>query len=442
MHLTEDLLHYLWKFRLFNNHELKTADGEILEIISTGIHNKHAGPDFENAKIHIGQTLWAGNVEIHLRSSDWSRHQHQYDKAYNNVILHVVYQHDQQILRTDGTEIPVLVVENLIPPTIANNYTQLMQGLNWIPCEKLLVNVDSFHVKNWLSRVLIERLEEKTRLVNARLTEYKGSWDDAFYIIMARNFGFKVNAVPFELLARALPQQILAKHKNNPLQIEALIFGQAGFLNENQAINHLKAAIYSNKDIKDEYAKKLKREYQFLQKKYKLTSVDKYIWKYMRLRPQNFPTIRLAQFAALIIKSSHLFSKILEIKDVKMIKKLFYDLPVNVYWHTHYRFDAEASGSSTQLGEQSVNNILINTVAVFLFAYGKSTDDVSYINRAMALLENVSAEANQIINRFKQIGIESDKAYASQALLQLKKTYCDEKKCLHCGIGIKLINQA
>ncbi len=426
MSFTEDILHYLWKFRLFNQYGLKTAANESLEIISTGIHNKHAGPDFENAKIRIGQTIWAGTIEIHLRSSDWFKHTHQHDEAYNNVILHVVYQHDKSTFRADGTEIPVLVLENLIPPNIIHNYSQLMQGLNWIPCEKLISNIDSFHIKNWLSRVLIERLEEKSAIVNTTLLEYKGSWDDAFYVILARNFGFKVNAIPFELLARALPQQILAKHKNNSLQIEALIFGQAGFLNES---------------MKNEYAEKLKQEYQFLQKKYSLVPVDKYIWKYMRLRPQNFPTIRLAQFAALVVKSNHLFSKILEIKDVKSINQLFCDLPVNGYWQTHYRFDTEASASSTTLGEQSINNILINTVAVFLFAYGKNTDNENYINRAISLLENVSAETNQVINHFKQIGIKADKAFTSQALLQLKSSYCDAKKCVHCGIGMKLINQ-
>ncbi len=427
MLFTEDVLHYVWKFRLFNQQDIKTTGDETLEIISAGIHNKHAGPDFENAKIRIGTTLWAGNIEIHLRSSGWIKHNHQHDEAYDNVILHVVHHHDKTILRTNGTEIPVLVLKNLIPLHIIHNYSQLMQGLNWIPCEKLVSNIDSFHIENWLSRVLVERLEEKSAIVNATLLEYKGSWDDAFYIILARNFGFKVNAIPFELLARALPQQILARHKNNHLQIEALIFGQAGFLNGK---------------LKDEYAEKLKQEYQFLQKKYTLVFVDKYIWKFMRLRPQNFPTIRLAQFAALVIKSNHLFSRILEIKDVKQIKQLFYDLPVNPYWETHYRFDTETVNSSTTLGEQSVNNILINTVALFLFAYGKSTDNEHYINRAIALLEHISAETNQIINRFKQIGIEADKAFTSQALLQLKSSYCDTKKCVHCGIGIKLINRA
>lgn len=425
MSFPEDFLHYLWKFRLFSQQELKTSLGEILEIMTVGIHNKNAGPDFENAKIRIGDTLWAGNVEIHLRSSDWERHRHQLDEAYENVILHVVGQHDQKIFRTDGTEIPVFVLGELIPPNIAANYNRLIECMNWIPCEKQLIHVDQFHIKNWLSRVLIERLEEKSDTVNDILLEFKGSWDDAFYIVLARNFGFKTNAVPFEMLARSLPQQLLARYKNSPLQIEALILGQSGFLSG---------------DFKEEYPQALKKEYQFLEKKHSLKPIDKYLWKYMRLRPQNFPAIRLAQFAALILKSNHLFSRILDEKDVKMIIRMFNNLPINSYWQTHYRFEVECAKSSGHLGEQSVNNILTNTVAVFLFAFGKKTGSEIYMNRSLSLLENLSPEINGVINRFKEIGVHAENAYFAQSLMQLKKSYCDQKKCLSCGIGTKLLN--
>ena len=425
MSFPEDFLHYLWKFRLFSQQELKTSLGEILEIMTVGIHNKNAGPDFENAKIRIGDTLWAGNVEIHLRSSDWERHRHQLDEAYENVILHVVGQHDQKIFRTDGTEIPVFVLGELIPPNIAANYNRLIECMNWIPCEKQLIHVDQFHIKNWLSRVLIERLEEKSDTVNDILLEFKGSWDDAFYIVLARNFGFKTNAVPFEMLARSLPQRLLARYKNSPLQIEALILGQSGFLSG---------------DFKEEYPQALKKEYQFLEKKHSLKPIDKYLWKYMRLRPQNFPAIRLAQFAALILKSNHLFSRILDEKDVKMIIRMFNNLPINSYWQTHYRFEVECAKSSGHLGEQSVNNILTNTVAVFLFAFGKKTGSEIYMNRSLSLLENLSPEINGVINRFKEIGVHAENAYFAQSLMQLKKSYCDQKKCLSCGIGTKLLN--
>lgn len=425
MSFPEDFLHYLWKFRLFNQLELKTSSGEILEIMIVGVHNKNAGPDFENAKIRIGATLWAGNVEIHLRSSDWERHQHQIDEAYDNVILHVVGQHDQQIFRTDGTEIPVFILGELIPPNVAANYNRLMECMNWIPCEKQLIHVDQLHIKNWLSRILIERLEEKANIINDILLEVKESWDDAFYIVLARNFGFKTNAIPFEMLARSLPQQLLARYKNNPLQIEALVFGQAGFLSAG---------------FKEEYPKMLKQEYQFLKKKHSLKPVDRYLWKYMRLRPQNFPTVRLAQFAALIIKSNHLFSRILDEKDIKRVIQMFNDLPINSYWQTHFRFEVECTKSSGHLGEQSVNNILINTVAVFLFAFGKKTGSEVYMNRSLSLLENLSPEINGVINRFKEVGVHAENAYFAQALMQLKKSYCDQKKCLSCGIGTKLLN--
>lgn len=262
MTFPEEFLHYLWKFCLLKKQEYKTTSGDDLNIISVGLHNSHAGPDFESAKIRIGDTLWAGNVEIHIRSSDWNRHQHQFDPAYNNVILHVVSEHDQEIIRNDGTKIPVFEVKGLIPPEIAQNYISLMADLTWIPCEKHLSGIEPFIIKNWLSRILIERLEDKSNQVKDLLKEYKGSWDDSFYITLARNFGFKTNAVPFEMLARSLPRQLLDRYKNRAQQIEALIFGQAGFLNDN---------------FKEEYPKLIMQEYKFLRQKYSLDPIDRYL---------------------------------------------------------------------------------------------------------------------------------------------------------------------
>ncbi len=427
MHFNEDFLHYIWQFRLFDRDELVTAQGEEIVVVSVGIHNKNAGPDFEHAKIKIGGTLWAGNVEIHLRSSDWERHRHTLDKAYENVILHVVFEHDQAVYRLDGSEIPTLILKGRISPELELRYSGLMQNLNWIPCENIVSTVDKFHTNSWLSRVLVERLEEKHEIVSQLVAQLKGSWDDAFYVMLARNFGFKTNALPFEMLAKSLPQQILAKHKNSSFQIEALIFGQAGYLTDG---------------FNDEYPETLKEEFNFLKQKYNLRPLEVFVWKFLRLRPQNFPTIRLAQFAALIVKSSHLFSKIIEVKDVKAIKALFSELPVNNYWQTHFRFDTEISKASPQLGSDSINNILLNTVAVFLFSYGKYMGKEYFINRSLALLESLPPETNHIINRFTKIGLSPEHAGASQALLQLKKMYCDTKKCLTCGIGAKLINTA
>lgn len=426
MKFPEDFFHYLWKFSLLNKQDYKTVSGESIEIISVGLHNMNAGPDFENAQIKIAETLWAGNVEIHIRSSDWNRHQHQFDPAYENVILHVVYIHDQPIYRTDGTEIPVFEVKDLIPKEIALNYSNLMAEMAWIPCEKYTSNLDTFILKNCLSRVLIERLEEKSMQVNELLKEFKGSWNDAFYIMLARNFGFKTNALPFEMLARSLPQQLIAKYKDRPNQLEALVFGQAGFLNEMFA---------------ETYPNMIMQEYRFLKKKHGLRSIDKYLWKYMRLRPRNFPSLRLAQFAALLMNSNHLFSKIKDEDNIKKLTKLFKEIPINIYWNTHYRFGAKCRHSSSHLGDEAINNILINTIAVFLFAFGLFHNEKEQINKSVNILEKIIAEDNGIIKRFIKMNWIPENAAQSQALIQLKKTYCDQKKCLSCGIGIKILQK-
>lgn len=424
MVFNEDFLHYVWKFRLFKLINLVTEDGQSIEIASVGIHNSHAGPDFENSKIKIDDTLWVGNVEVHLISSDWAVHKHQEDEAYDNVILHVVYRHSQDVFRTNGTKIPVLVLEDLISPEVISKYSSLMRGLNWIPCEQLIVHIDPFHIKSWLSRVLVERLEQKIEQVSALLQEYNGSWDDAFYIILARNFGFKTNALPFEMLARALPPQLISKNKSHPQQIEALLFGQAGLLAENYV---------------DHYPKSLLLEYKFLQKKYDLNPIQTSTWKFMRMRPQNFPTIRLAQFSALILRSNHLFSKILDTSDVGSLRTMFDSLSVNSYWDNHYIFDIPSNFKLKNIGKQSINSILINTVALFLFAYGKYFKQLNYINKAINLLECLPSEDNEIVSKYKSFGLLSDNAFTSQSLLQLKGGYCDLKKCLSCGIGIKLL---
>ncbi|WP_207427288.1 DUF2851 family protein [Pedobacter sp. SYSU D00535] len=425
MDFNEDFLHFVWKFRLFNQKALILSSGEPLEVISVGIHNSsNAGPDFENVKLRLGSTLWVGSVEIHKYSSDWERHNHSSDKAYDNTVLHVVYEHDQDCYRSDGTLIPVLVLKEYLAAGVVNRYKDLMLNLSWIPCENNLAVVGELHVENWLSRVLIERLEEKSRIAFEVLKSVKGSWDDTFYILLSRNFGFKTNALPFELLAKSLPQQILAKHKDNSHQIEALIFGQSGFLH---------APL-------DEYTAELRTEYLFLAKKYGLKPLEQYLWKFLRLRPQNFPTIRLAQFAALVLKSSHLFSKILEVENVKEIRNLFRDLPVNDYWNSHYRFGIATGSASARLGEESINNILINSVAVTLYSYGSFLKNKEYAQRAVLLLESVPFETNLITRKFIALGLRAGNADKSQALIQLKKSYCDTKKCLTCAIGAKIVN--
>jgi hypothetical protein len=425
MLFTEDFLHYVWKFRLFDRANLQTTNGENIEIYSAGIHNTDSGPDFQNARIKIGDTMWAGNVELHLSSSDWQKHNHTTDSAYDNVILHVVYGDDEPVIMNDGRSIATLELQNRIPGELYGRYHNLVFGNQTIiPCEASIGKVDDFTLRTWFTRILIERLEKKSAAVVAALQLNRGDWEETFYQFLAANFGFKTNALPFELLAKSLPQNILAKHKNNPMQIEALIFGQAGFLTD---------------DFTDAYPQGLKDEYTFLRKKYSLTPIEQHLWKFMRMRPQNFPTVRLAQFAALIVNSNHLFSKVLDTREIKGLQHLFTDIKVNPYWDEHYRFDKESKPSAKNLGRDSINIILLNTLVLFLFSYGKHNQLQHFMDRSLKLLESLPGEQNNIIADFKSLGVKTNSAFESQALLELKSYYCNYKKCLQCSVGNKIL---
>ncbi len=301
--MTEEFLQYIWKLRLFDKN-LNLTSGEECQIIDVGTHNLDSGPDFFNARIKFDNTIWAGNVEIHTKSSDWFTHEHQLDKAYDNIILHVVYDDDKPIKRKNGEQIPTIELRNRFDKKLFETYNDFMTNRNWIPCEKMITEVDRFVLNNWIDRLMVERLENKSGEIEDRLKFNGNNWEETFYQFLARNFGFKVNSAPFELLAKSLPLNYLGKHKNNKFQIEALLLGQAGLL---------------TKKYKDEYPKTLQKEYLFLQKKYKLTPIDPHLWRFMRMRPSNFPTIRLAQFADLVYRSSHLFSKIIETEFLKSI---------------------------------------------------------------------------------------------------------------------------
>lgn len=426
MLFTEDFLHYVWKFKLFNMRELQTTAGENIEIQSAGIHNFNSGADFQNARLRIGDTLWAGNVEIHLSSADWHKHNHTHDDAYNNVILHVVYQHNQDIITPDGKPLPTLELYNRIPADLYLRYHELTYGNQQIiPCEASIKTVKALSIQNWLTRVLVERLQKKSETVINTLQLNRGDWEETFYQFLAANFGFKVNALPFELLAKSLPQNILAKHKNSALQVEALIFGQAGFLQD---------------EFTDSYPQKLKAEYSFLQKKYALQPIEKHLWKFMRLRPQNFPTIRLAQFAALVLQANHLFSKILETGSIPDLRKLFSSIVVNEYWMSHYRFDTESKPAVKTFGDASVNLLLLNTISVFLYSYGSHNGQQQYVDRSLQLLEDLPVEHNNVVNDFKDLGVKASSAFESQALLELRNCYCNHKKCLQCGVGNQILN--
>jgi len=426
MRFPEEFLHFVWQFRLYDVQQLRTVDGKLLKVLNCGFPNKNAGPDFTNAKIVIDETTWVGQVEVHLKTSDWNAHQHQKDNAYDNVILHVVWEHDTEIATKDGAILPTLILKGKVQEHLFDKYESLINSVSAFPCENQLKEIDSFVVNGFLSRVLVERLAQKSEEVFERLAQLNGNWDETFYHFMAKSFGFKVNALPMQLLAQSLPQSLFAKHRDQPLQVEALIFGQAGFLSQS---------------FEDDYPNRLRTEYDFLKKKYGLTGIALSLWKFLRMRPQNFPTLRLAQFAALVSASNHLFSKVLEVKNVKDLRLLFDNLPVNIFWQTHYHFNKEAEKVGLQLGQSSIDNILINTVSLFLFAYGKYTGQANYQTRAFYLLESIAAENNNIISQYLAAGLIAENAYQTQALLQLRKNYCNEKKCLNCGIGLKILKR-
>lgn len=421
MKISEEFIQFIWKNRLFEDSSLKTTEHEKLEILETGVQNFNAGPDFLNARVKIGNTLWAGNIEIHINSSDWHKHEHGRDKAYSNVILHVVVNHDMEIYRSESEKIPTIKIN--YKPKLFDNYLQLVDAEKWIPCQSEINKVDNFFVTHWISKLTIERLENKANSIKEQLLENNNHWEEVFYRQIARNFGYKINAEPFEWLAKSLPINIIAKHKNNISQIEALLFGQAGFL---------------EKELEDDYFKMLKKEYDFLKHKYRLKPLQEHLWKFLRLRPLNFPTVRIAQFAQLINQSSGLFSKILESKEIKSIHSLL-EVSTSEYWQSNYSFSSKSKPMNKKLGAATKNSIIINTIVPFLFVYGELKDNQYYKNKSIEYLEQTQPESNSTISKWEKIGIMAENAYITQALLQLKNMYCDKKKCLNCLIGNKII---
>ncbi len=416
--ISEKFLHYIWKNKLFDTENKLDDEGNKIEILSTGIQNTDAGPDFFNAKIKIGNTLWAGNVEIHIKSSDWYKHNHHKNKAYNNVILHVVVENDKKTVAENTKKIPTLVLK--YNPELFDRYSELSENQSSISCENFISEIDTFILNSWLSNLLIERAEQKTSYAENLFNFKKSNREEIFYILTARAFGFKVNALPFEMLAKSLPSIILAKHKNNKFQIEALLFGQAGML--------------SDETIEDEYYLKLKKEYTFLKAKYNLQPIKAHLWKFLRIRPSNFPTVRISQFADLIYKSSHLFSKILEAKNVSELEKMF-ETKAGEYWNTHYKFGKPTGEKIKKLGKSAVHSIIINTVIPSLFLYGKQKDKNEIIEKAIYFLENIKAEKNTVTKKWKNAGIIIKNAYYSQSLIQLYNEYCTKNRCLDCRIG-------
>jgi hypothetical protein len=419
--MNEEFLTHIWKYGLFDRTSLISDTGEKIEVITLGVQNSDAGPDFINAKIRIGNTLWAGNVELHLNASDWKKHHHQTDKAYDNVILHVVMKADQLTTRTNGTTIPT--VELSFEPQLYLNYMWLIGNKNRLSCHDHIAHIDPLLLHSWLASVMVERLESKVKYVDILLEQYQNNWEEVFYIRLARSFGFHLNAVPFEQIARSLPLNTLARHENNLFQLEAILFGQAGFL-EGEA--------------RDEYTLRLKEEYSHLRNKYNLKPLDHHLWKFMRLRPVNFPTVRLAQFAALVHSFPRLFRQILDAEHLPPLRKLFSVRP-SAYWETHYKFGTVSAVRKKTLGEESSQILLINTVIPMIFLYGHRKADESLKARAIQFLDQLPPEKNAVISRWEKAGVKAGSALDTQALLQLWSAYCQKKQCLRCMVGSKII---
>ena len=418
--MTEEFLQYIWKHKLYESKPYLANTGEQILILFPGEQNHDSGPDFRDVRIKINNTLWAGNCEVHLAASDWFKHNHHTDKSYDSVVLHIVLKNDIEITASNGRTIPT--IELKYQHKLEENYQNLLSSQLWVPCAEKIGKVDRFHIIQWLTSLAIERLEKRSTEIEYHLNQNKNNWEEAFYHFLARSFGFKVNALPFELLAKSLPLNILAKHKDNLFQLEALLFGQSGLL----------------KNSSDDYSKKLLNEYLFYQKKYSLKPLEGHLWKFMRLRPANFPTIRIAQFAALVHKSSGLFSKILEPDKIDVLDS-FFKVKSSEYWNGHYNFGKQSATKTKNMSPASIHLLLLNAVIPFIFIYGKNKNIIAYKDKAIAFLEALPAENNNIIGHWKKIGINVNNAFESQALLQLRNEYCQEKKCLNCNIGNYLI---
>lgn len=425
--MKEEFLHYLWKYSLYEREKLTDPDGKKITVIHPGLYNRDAGPDFFNARIMIEGTVWAGNVEIHLASSDFDIHGHQNDPAYNNVILHVVLKNDRKVFNSRGEE--VVTAEITFEPYIYEKYESLVNNPYIIACQDDIRKSGKLLIRHWLSALAIERIEKKTEPVRKMLEETGNDWEEVFYRMLCRYFGFRVNSEPFEMLATALPISIIRKHSDNLLQIEALLFGTAGMLDEG----------LFREAVADDYYRCLLREFRMLSSKYSLKPIDGWLWKFSKLRPVNFPTVRLSQLSGMLSVSGGIFSRVIASKDVKSLKQLF-EVPASEYWEDHYVFGRKSARTSKKTGSQATDILIINAVVPVMFVYGKARDRQDLCDLAIDLLEETPAEENLITSEWKECGVSAGSAFHSQALLELRNEYCRKRRCLDCRIGNRLIS--
>ncbi|RZJ54448.1 MAG: DUF2851 family protein [Flavobacterium sp.] len=420
--MKEDFLHYLWKFKKFETLNLKTTQNESLTILKIGEYLELSGPDFFNAQIIIGNQKWAGNVEIHLKSSDWYLHGHEKDPAYENVILHVVWEHDTEIFREDNTEIPVLIIKDYVTPEILNSYYSLTNPKSWISCEKELAQIDDFVFGNWKERLFFERLERKSKFVYDLLEETNQDWEAVLFCFLAKNFGLNTNGNTFLQIAKSIPFSIIRKESFEIENLEALLFGSSGLLDA---------------DKQDVYFNDLKFRYFYLLHKYQLQKVYTDPLQFFKHRPDNFPTIRLSQLAGLYNRHQNLFSKIIALKSVKEVYELF-SVSAGSYWNNHYQFDKESPKKAKPLSKAFIDLIILNTIIPIQFAYSERMGEPVFED-LIIFMKEVPPEKNSIIEKFDSFGVISKNAFETQSLLQLKNEFCNNKSCLKCAIGMELL---
>lgn len=425
--IQETFLYFLWKHQYFNTKDLQTTSGQTVSVESTGVRNDFGGPDFKEARVTIDGIQWVGAVEMHIHSSDWFRHGHQHDKNYENVVLHVVWEYDKPIPLADGTAIPTIALKGLVKPEVLRRYEGMIDSRSKIPCDQSLNKVKAITRLATLERVLISRIQSKAADFNDLLEANQKDWEETAYQWLARGFGFKANADNMLELARSLPLKVLQKHRNQQQQVEALLFGQAGFLDV---------------EIKDEYPAALQKEYRFLRNKYGLKNRVHYnSWYFSRVRPNNYPTIRLAQLAAMITRFPHIFSFFSEVTDLNTVIN---DMSIrqSVYWTSHYAVDKPSKRMIGVLSRATKDNLIINTTVPFLAALAKARDNHAHLEKALNLLAGIPAEKNHITNLWLSYGWNVSSAFDSQGLIQLYNDYCTKKRCIECGIGLELISKS
>ncbi len=422
--MTEAFLHYIWQFQYFDKKELTTTVGEELSIFKTGFYNTDAGPDFSQAKIKIGTLEWNGHVEIHVHASDWVQHRHQADRAYDTVVLHVVWKNDKPVLRSDGTQVPTVELKNRIAESLLLSYKKLFQHPAPIPCAESFPKISTITKLAALDRALAQRLETKSNLILNLLKKNNNDWEQTCYQLLSKNFGFKVNADAFLCLSEAVPYKLILKHTDKVHQVEALLVGTAGLLQKEE----------------EEYTTLLQKEYKLLSAKYDLTKkqLHKAQWRFLRLRPANFPTIRIAQFAALLVRQKNIFSTLLAAESIQELKQLF-DVVQSAYWQEHYVFGKKSKKPVAGLGESAIENIIINTVSPLLAAYSLQKDEPLWMERSLDFLTKVKPENNSIIRSWAELNWKAASAFDTQALIELKNNFCNKNQCLQCTIGSSIV---